>query len=71
MLGDDVIAEEPRLLGAGVGDQRLACRQFQLEVLAQEVGQALFDLLGFGLRAGKPEQVIIGLCRPLDYAGIE
>ena len=71
MLDGDVVAEEPRGLGAAMRDQRLACRQFQLEILTQEVGQALLDLIGFGLRAGKPEQVIIGLCRPLDYAGIE
>jgi len=25
----------------------------------QEAGEALFDLLGFGLRAGEPEQVIV------------
>ena len=61
VLDGDVIAEEPRGLGAAVRDQRLACRQFQLEVLAQEVSQAPFDLLGFGLRAGEPEQVIVGI----------
>jgi hypothetical protein len=38
VLDGDVVAEEPRRLGAGVRDQRLAFRQFQLEVLAQEVG---------------------------------
>ena len=27
----------------------------------QEAGEALFDLLGFGLRAGEPEQVIVGV----------
>jgi hypothetical protein len=35
--------------------------QFQLEVLAQELDQALLDLLGFGLGAGEPEQVIVGV----------
>ncbi len=61
VLDGDVIAEEPRRLGTGVRDQRLGRRQFQLEIITQEVGQALFDLLGFGLRAGEPEQVIIGV----------
>jgi len=68
VLDGDVVAGEPRGLGAAVRDQRLGRRQFQLEVLAQELGQALFDLLGFGLRAGEPEQVIVGLCRLRDYA---
>jgi len=63
--GDDVIAEEPRLLGAGVG---LVRRQFQLELVAQEPGEALLDFLRFGLRAGEPEEMVIGLCRGPDYA---
>jgi len=37
----------------------------------QELCQALLDLLGFGLGSGEPEEVIVGLCRTLDYAGIE
>jgi hypothetical protein len=37
----------------------------------QEPRQAGFDLLGFGLRAGEPEQVIVGLCRHPGYAGVE
>jgi len=36
-------------LGAGVRDQRLALRQFQLEIITQERREALFDLLGLGL----------------------
>jgi len=59
VLGDDVIAEEPRLLGTGVGDQRLVRRQFQLELVAQEPGEALLDFLRFGLRAGEPEEMVI------------
>jgi hypothetical protein len=68
VLGDDVIAEEPRLLGTGVGDQRLARRQFQLELVAQEPGEALLDFLRFGLRAGESEEMVIGLCGLPDYA---
>jgi hypothetical protein len=71
VLGDDVIAEEPRLLGTGVGDQRLFRRQFQLEIVPQEPGEALLDFLRFGLRTGEPEEVVICLCRPPDYAGVE
>jgi len=33
VLDGDVVAEEPGGLGAAVGDQRLALRQFQLEVI--------------------------------------
>jgi hypothetical protein len=68
VLGDDVVAEEPRLLGTGVGDQRLVRRQFQLELVAQEPGEALLDFLRFGLRTGEPEEMVIGLCGLPDYA---
>jgi hypothetical protein len=47
VLDGDLIAEEPRRLGAGVGDQRLWLGQLQLEVIAQELGEATFDLLSF------------------------
>jgi hypothetical protein len=50
VLDGDVVAEEPRGLGAAVRDQRLACRQFQLEIITQEAGEALFDLLGCASR---------------------
>jgi len=33
VLGDDLVAEEPRPLAAGVGDQRLFLVQFQLELV--------------------------------------
>jgi hypothetical protein len=61
VLDGDVVAEEPRRLGAGVRDQGLIRRQFQLEVITQEVSEPLLDLLGFGLGAGEPEQVIVGV----------
>ena len=34
----------------------------------QERREALFDLFGFGLGSDESEQVIVGLCRPPDYA---
>jgi hypothetical protein len=61
VLNADLVAQEARSVGAGVGDQRLVTGQFQLEVLAQELSQALFDLLGFGLGSGEPEQVVIAV----------
>ena len=61
VLGGDLVAEEPRRAGAGVGDQRLCLGQLQLELLLQELGEATFDLLGFGLRSGEPEQDVIGV----------
>ena len=36
----------------------------------QELGQALFDLLGFGLGSGEPEDMVVGLCRAPDYAAL-
>jgi hypothetical protein len=36
VLDDDLIAEEPRRLGAAVGDQRFLCGQLQREFAAQE-----------------------------------
>ena len=57
----DLVAEEPRRASAGVGDQRLGLGQLQLEVLLQELSEATFDLLGFGLRSGEPEQDVIGI----------
>jgi hypothetical protein len=68
VLGGDLVAEEPRRIGAGMGDQRLCLGQLQLEVIVQELGEATLDLLGFGLRSGEPEQDIVGLCRVPSYA---
>ena len=68
MLDGDLVAEELCRPGSGVGDQRLVRRQFQLEVLAQELGEPLFDLLGLGFRPGEPDEVIVGLCRVPGYA---
>ena len=59
MLDGDLVAEEGRCLGAGVRDQGLVLVEFQLEVVMQELSEALFDLLGFGLGSGEPEEVII------------
>jgi hypothetical protein len=51
-----------------VRDQCLFARQFQPEVLAQECRQLILDSFGFGFWSGEPEELIVGLCRPADYA---
>jgi hypothetical protein len=51
-----------------VGDQRLVRVGFEREVVAQEPCQLIFDGLGFGLRSGEPQEVVVGLCRASDYA---
>jgi len=61
VLDGDLVAEEPCRVRAGVGDQRLALGQLQLEVIAQELGEMTLDLLGFGLRSGEPEQDVVGV----------
>jgi hypothetical protein len=59
VLDGDLVAEEGRCLGAGVRDQRLVLVEFQLEVITQELSEALLDLLGFGSGSGESEEVII------------
>ena len=59
VLDPDVVAEEPRRLAAGVGDQGFLLAEFQPEGLPEERGQPGLDLLGFGLRPGKSQYVII------------
>ena len=61
VLDGDLVAEEPRRAGAGVGDQRLGLRQLQRELLVQEPSEATFDLLSFGSWSGEPEQDVIGV----------
>ncbi len=61
VLDSDLIAEEGRGAGSGVRDQGLFLVQFQREVLPEEPGQALPDLLCFGLRPGEPEEVVVGI----------
>jgi hypothetical protein len=68
VLDGDLVAEEPGRACAGVGDQRFVLGEFELEFVAQELGQALFDVLGFGLRSGEPEQMVVCLCRVPGYA---
>jgi hypothetical protein len=41
-----------------MGDQRFLLGQFQLQVITQKLGEALFDLLGFGLGSGEPEELV-------------
>jgi len=50
---------EHRRASAGVGDQGLARAEFQGEGLSQEPYQVRLDLLGFGLRPGESQDVII------------
>jgi hypothetical protein len=50
VLDGDLVAEEPRCAGTRVRDQGFLLRQFQSEVIPEELGQALFDL--FGLARG-------------------
>ena len=57
----DFIAEEPGPLGASMGDQCLVRREIQFEVITQELRQAMFDLFGFGLGSGEPEQGVVGV----------
>jgi hypothetical protein len=59
VLHGDVVAEEPRPLAAGVGDQGLGLTEFQPEVVPEELCQPGLDLLGLGPRPGEPQQVII------------
>jgi hypothetical protein len=68
VLDGDLVAEESGRAGAGVGDQRLALGEFELEFVTQELGQALFDVFGFGLWSGEPEQMVVCLCRLPGYA---
>jgi hypothetical protein len=44
-----------------VRNQCLVWVQFQLEIVPQELSQALLDLLGFGLRSGEPEEGVVGV----------
>ena len=71
VLDGDVVAEEPRLLGAGVGDQGLGVVEFQSEGLSEELRDACLDLFSFGFWAGISQYVIVRLCRHPDYAGVE
>jgi hypothetical protein len=70
VLDADVIAEEPRRLAAGVRDQGLFRVQFQSEGLPEELRYPGLDFLGFGLRPGESQNMIVGLCRLRDYAGL-
>jgi hypothetical protein len=68
VLSGDLVAEEPGPLAAGTGDERLFLGQLQLELVMEELGEAALYLLGLGLRPGKAEQGVVGLCRGPDYA---
>src|SRR5204863_5032315 len=61
MLGPYVIAEEPRRLAGGVGDQGLGLRQFQPQFGAQELPDLFLDLFGFVLGPGEAEQPVVAV----------
>jgi hypothetical protein len=69
-LGDDLVAEVSRRLGAGVRDQGLVVVEFQFEFVTQERRDLVFDLFGFGFRSGEAQEVIVGLCRGPGYADV-
>jgi hypothetical protein len=52
-----------------VGDQRLVRAQFEREFVAQEPCQLVFDVLGFGLRPGEPQEVIADDTLPAGSIG--
>jgi len=58
VLDGDLVAEEPRRAGAGVGDQGLGLVQLQGEGFSQERRQRGLDLLGFGLRPDESQDVV-------------
>jgi hypothetical protein len=68
VLNGDFVAEEPCRARSGVGDQRFLLGQFQVEFFTQERRQTDLDFLCFGLGSGEPEEVVIALCGPPDYA---
>ena|SRR2546423_5600531 len=68
MPDGDLVAEEPGRACAGVGDQGLLLAEFQREVFTQELSEAGFDLLCFGLGSDESQEMVIALCRTLDYA---
>jgi hypothetical protein len=61
VLGPDLVAEEARRLAGGVRDQCFGLRELQLEFLAQERRNPRLDLFGLVLRAGEPQQPIVGI----------
>jgi len=71
VLDDDLVAEVAGRPGPGVGDQGFVLVEFEREFTAQVPCQLIFDSLGFGFRSDKPQKMIVGLCRTLDYAGVE
>ena len=44
-----------------MGDQGLFGGQFQLELVTQEHRQLVLDLLGFGLRSGEAQEMVVGI----------
>jgi hypothetical protein len=63
VLDDDLVAEVAGRPGPGMGDQCLIRVELEREFFAQEPCQLIFDLLGFGLRPGEPQEMIVGVTR--------
>lgn len=57
----DVVAQEARRLAGRMGDERLLLRELQLELLTEEAGELLLDLLGFRLGTDEAQEPIIGV----------
>jgi hypothetical protein len=70
VLCPDLIAKETRRLAGGVRHQSLGFGQFQLEFIMQEPPYPRLDFLGLALGTDEPEQEVIALCRPRDYADL-
>ena len=56
----EVVAEEPRLLGCGVGNQRLLFGEGEGEMPAQPLLDPPLDVLGFVLGSGQAKQIPVG-----------
>jgi len=61
VLNGDLVAQESRRACAGVGDERLGLRQFQVEFVTQERRDTVLDVLGLGFRPGEPEEMVIAV----------
>ena len=61
VLDGDLVAEERRCFCPAVSDHGLVLVQFQFEVVTQELDEAGFDLFGFGLGSGEPEEMVVGV----------
>ena len=61
VLADEFVAEKPGRLGTGMRNQRFLFRQVHFEVALEEVGDGMFDRLGFMAWASESKQKVIGV----------